>query len=130
MSFKGFAGKFVNEAKLNPNVGTFSYILHRITGIGLAIYLILHTWVLSSAQDGPAEFTHRLGSVQTPIFHFLELFLAVAVFFHLLNGLRVIVADFFPLTRRHKEMFWVVMVLFVAVMIWTVVAVLPKLTGH
>jgi succinate dehydrogenase / fumarate reductase cytochrome b subunit len=130
MSFKGFAGKFVNEAKLNPNIGTFSYVLHRITGIGLAIYLMLHTWVLSSAEEGPQEFTQRLGSVQTPIFHLLELLLGVAVFFHLLNGLRVVAADFFPLTRMHKQMFWVVMVLFVAVMIWMVVAVLPKLTGH
>jgi len=130
MSFKGFAGKFVDEAKLNPNVGTFSYILHRITGIGLAIYLIMHTWVLSSAQDGPQKFTERLGSVQTPLFHFLELFLSVAVFFHLLNGVRIVIADFLPLTRRHKELFWVVMALFITVMAWTIVTTLPKLLGH
>lgn len=130
MSFKGFAGIFVNEARLNPNIGTFSYVLHRLTGIGLAVYLIMHTWVLSSARSGPEAFTQRLGTVQTPLFHVLELLLAVGVFFHMLNGIRIIIADFFSATRRHKAIFWIVMILFVAVMTWTVISVLPKLFGH
>lgn len=130
MSFKGFAGKFVDEAKLNPNIGMFSYILHRITGIALAVYLIMHTWVLSSAQHSPEQFTERLGSVQTPLFHFLELFLIAAVFLHMFNGIRIIIADFFSMTRRHKMIQWVMVVLFIAVMVWGVVAVLPKLFGH
>jgi succinate dehydrogenase / fumarate reductase cytochrome b subunit len=130
MSFKGFAGKFVDEARLNPNVGTFSYVLHRITGIGLAVYLVMHTWVLSSARTSPQAFTDRLGSVQTPLFHFLELFLSVAVFFHMFNGLRIIIADFFAATRNHKLFFWLAMLLFAVFIAWNIVAVLPKLLGH
>jgi succinate dehydrogenase / fumarate reductase cytochrome b subunit len=130
MSFKGFAGKFVDEAKLNPNIGMFSYVLHRITGIGLAVYLIMHTWVLSSARHSPEQFTGRLGSVQTPIFHFLEIFLVAAVFLHMFNGIRIIIADFFSMTRRHRTIQWIMVVLFIAVMIWGVVAVLPRLFGH
>ena len=130
MSFKGFAGKFVDETKLNPSIGMISYVLHRVTGIGLAIYLIMHTWVLSSAGQGPEQFTERLGSVQTPLFHFLELFLSVAVFFHMLNGLRIIIVDFFSITRQHKVVFWIAAVLFVAAMAWNLAVVLPKLAGH
>jgi len=130
MSFKGFAGKFVDEARLNPNIGMLSYVLHRITGIGLAVYLIMHTWVLSSARQGSEQFSERLGAVQSPLFHFLELFLAVAVFFHMLNGVRIIISDFCSITRQHKVIFWIAAVLFVAAMVWSVAAVLPKLFGH
>ena len=130
MSFRGFAGKFVDETRLNPNIGMLSHVLHRITGIGLAIYLMMHTWILSSARQGPEQFSEQLSVVQSPLFHFLELFLSAAVFFHMLNGLRIITADFFSLTRRHKVIFWVVAVAFIALMAWNLAAVLPKLTGH
>jgi succinate dehydrogenase / fumarate reductase, cytochrome b subunit len=127
---RGIIHNLISETGLNPNIGTWSYLLHRITGIGLAVYLLMHTWVLSSAQSGPAAFNSRMESVQTPFFHFLELFLSVAVFWHLLNGIRITLADFFSWTRIHKPLFWIVVVLFVAVMSWNVVAVWPKLLGH
>jgi succinate dehydrogenase / fumarate reductase cytochrome b subunit len=127
MSFKGFAGKFVDDATRNPNVGNLAYILHRITGIGLAVYLIMHTWVLSSAQSGPSAFTDRLGVVQSPLFYFLELFLVVALFFHMLNGIRIIVADFFSATRQHKLLFWIVATLFVVLIAWNVAVVVPRI---
>jgi succinate dehydrogenase / fumarate reductase cytochrome b subunit len=130
MSFKGFAGKFVNEARLNPNVGTAAYVLHRITGIGLAVYLMLHTWVLSSARESADSFTHRLASVQSPVFHFLELFLTAAVFYHMLNGLRIIVADFFSATRQHKYLLWVVAVIFATMMVWSACVFIPKMLAH
>lgn len=127
---KNIISNLINETRLNPNIGTWSYVFHRITGIGLAVYLVMHTWVLSSARSGPEAFTDRLASVQSPLFHFLELFLSVAVFYHMLNGIRITVADFFSWTRIHKPMFWIVVVLFVAVMAWNVVAAWPKIFGH
>jgi succinate dehydrogenase / fumarate reductase cytochrome b subunit len=130
MSFKGFRGKFVKEARLNPNIGMLSHVLHRVTGIGLAVYLMMHTWVLSSVQQGQEQFNGQLEAVQSPVFHFLELFLSAAVFFHMLNGLRIIIADFFSMTRRHRMIFWVTVVVFAALMAWSLAVVLPKLTGH
>ncbi len=130
MSFQGFAGKFLSETRLNPNIGMLSYILHRVTGIGLAVYLIMHTWVLSSARQSPEGFTERLVAVQGPVFHFFELFLSAAVFFHMLNGLRIVIADFFTMTRKHKLLFWVIAAAFVALMAWNLAVVLPKMIGH
>ncbi len=126
MSFKRFADKFIDEARLNPNIGTLAYMLHRITGIGLAIYLILHTWILSSVQHGSEAFSEQLVTVQSPLFHILELFLIIALFFHMLNGLRIIIADFFSATRQHKLLFWIVAALFVALLAWSIAAVIPR----
>ncbi len=130
MSFDNLTGKLIDETRLNPNIGTFSYILHRITGIGLAVYLMMHTWVLSSARMSPDAFTKQLAAVQSPVFHFLELFLSVAVFWHMFNGLRITFADFFGWTRIHKVLFWIVVVAFVVMMSWNTIVVLPKLFAH
>ncbi len=116
----------IRDANLNKNIGSISYWLHRITGIGLAIYLLMHTFVLSSAISGPAEFNTRMGSVQNPFFAFLEIFLIAGVFIHMLNGLRITLADFFGWTRHHKSMFWIMAILFVALMIVTIMLILPK----
>ena len=81
------------ELRLNPNTGTFSWFLHRITGLLLLFYLFTHLWVLGSANKGMEMFNYRLASVQTPLFHFLEIGLILVVFYHsvlgFINGHRV-----------------------------------------
>lgn len=129
---KNFLGIYVDEARLNSNVGTFSYLFHRLTGVGLAIYLIMHTWVLSSAQDSPEKFDARLAFVQSPLFHVLEYGLMAVIFFHMINGIRIIITDFFGVTKSHKTLFWIGMILFVAVMVWFGMAMIPRIFagGH
>src|SRR4030067_853090 len=92
--FKGTA----EEVRLNPNIGTFSWFLHRISGVLLLIYLFIHLWVLGSAQSGTAAFDARLRMVQSPLFHFLEIGLVFVIFYHMINGLSITVMDFFNLS--------------------------------
>ncbi len=116
----------VDDIGLNKNIGNFSYWLHRITGIGLAIYLIMHTYVLSSAIHSPEEFTARMGQVQNPFFAVLEVFLIAGVFLHMLNGIRITITDFFNKSRSHKSLFWVVLVIFLILMAVTIYLQMPK----
>ncbi len=120
--FKGTA----EEVRLNPNVGTFAWFLHRITGILLLIYLFMHLWVLSSAQSGPGAFDTRLRMVQSPIFHFLEIGLVFVIFYHMINGLSITVMDFFNLSRRHKTLVTVSIAIFAVVAIIAVSVMLPR----
>ncbi|MEE8417152.1 MAG: succinate dehydrogenase, cytochrome b556 subunit, partial [candidate division Zixibacteria bacterium] len=76
----------MDEVKLNPNIGTWSWILHRISGLLLLFYLFTHLWVLGSANSGSEAFNARLQSVQTPLFHFLEIGLILVIFYHMVNG--------------------------------------------
>jgi len=124
----GIIGHYFKEINLNPNVGTWSWFLHRIAGVVLFLYLFPHFLVTSSyLLTGSAEgFSSWLLSVQTPLFHFLEIFLIGAVAFHLLNGLRLIVADFFFMTKQHKSLLWVAMIIFLFVMVLTVVLYIPR----
>ncbi len=120
--FKGTA----EEVKLNPNIGTFAWFLHRITGLLLLVYLFMHLWVLSSAQSGPEAFDARLRMVQSPLFHFLEIGLVFTIFYHMINGLSITVMDFFNLSRRHKALVTVSVAIFAVVAIIAVSVMLPR----
>jgi len=120
--FKGV----VEDANLNKNIGNFSYWIHRLSGIGLSIYLILHTFVLSSAISGPGSFSERMKVVQNPFFAVLEVFLIAGIFFHMLNGLRITITDFFGISGSHKALFWIVVILFLAFMVVSIILQWPK----
>jgi succinate dehydrogenase / fumarate reductase cytochrome b subunit len=120
--FKGTA----EEVKLNPNIGTFSWLLHRVSGILLLIYLFMHLWVLGSAQMGPNAFDARLRLVQSPIFHFLEIGLIFVIFYHMINGLSITVMDFFNLSRKHKTLVAVSVTLFTILAIIALSVMLPR----
>ncbi|MCX6827397.1 MAG: succinate dehydrogenase, cytochrome b556 subunit [candidate division Zixibacteria bacterium] len=116
-----------DDTIFNKNTGNFAYLFHRITGIGLVVYLLMHTYVLSSAISGKESFTKRMGMVQNPLFAILEVALVAGVFFHMLNGVRVSICDFFGLTRAHKLFFWIELALFVIIMVIAVVLQWPKM---
>jgi succinate dehydrogenase / fumarate reductase cytochrome b subunit len=129
-SKSGFFGKYAEEVRLNPNVGSWSWLLHRITGVILVIYLFMHLLALSSSTGGASKFNTWISSLQTPLTHVLEIGLAAVVAFHLLNGLRITVADFFFLTKPHKTIFWVAMVIFLIFMVITAVLFLGRAFSH
>jgi succinate dehydrogenase / fumarate reductase cytochrome b subunit len=127
MAFNNWFKNAYEDTFRNRNIGNFTYLFHRITGIGLVVYLLMHTYVLSSAISGKEDFSKRMGLVQNPFFAFLEIILVAGVFFHMLNGLRISICDFFGLARAQKLFFWIELVLFIAVMVITVILQLPKM---
>jgi len=50
--------------------------------------------------------------------------------FHLLNGLRITIADFFFATKEHKAIFWVEIAVFAFGMIITLMVFLPRIFSH
>ena len=126
----GFFKMYKDEVGLNPNVGTWSWLLHRITGVILVLYLFMHFFALSSSVGGEATFNNWLSNLQTPLTHLLEIGLVAVVAFHLLNGLRITIADFFFLTKPHKAIFWIAMVIFLIFMVITLVVFLGRAFSH
>jgi succinate dehydrogenase / fumarate reductase cytochrome b subunit len=86
--------------------GMTAWMLHRITGLALVFYIVLHIWVVSTLQIGPDTFQATMNFVSAPLFRFLEVGLLFCVIYHALNGLRVIAIDFFGATERHVALFW------------------------
>lgn len=68
-------------------------IAHRITGVGLALGLVLLTWWLLALASGPEAFASVHGIVDS-WFGALVLFIYTAVlFYHMGNGIRHLVWD-------------------------------------
>lgn len=90
------------------HTGTWAWILHRVTGVGLALYLLLHIWVTHSVAKGPAVFNATMKIMGHPVFKLAEVALLGAVLYHALNGLRVVMVDLgWCVTKAaHKRVFW------------------------
>jgi succinate dehydrogenase/fumarate reductase cytochrome b subunit len=64
--------------------------------------------------------------VQSPIFHFLEIGLVFVIFYHMINGLSITIMDFFNLSRRHKTLVTISVVIFAIVAILALNVMLPR----
>ena len=126
----GILKYYFDEWGLNSNIGTFSWLLQRFTGFILTLYLFMHILAVSSGLWGSETFNARLKMLQTPLTHFLEIFLLAAVAIHMLNGIRITIVDFFFLTKQHKTMFWIATAIFALFMVATLKVFLPLVFAH
>lgn len=71
------------------SVERYLYVLHRLTGLGLIFYLLLHIIETGQRMAGEATWSGLMALFATPLFKFLEYVLFIAFVFHALNGLRL-----------------------------------------
>ena len=68
-------------------------ILHRATGVGLTIGVLLLTWWVTAAAIGPGAYDQATDFIGSIIGQLFMLGFSVALFFHLCNGIRHLVWD-------------------------------------
>jgi len=111
--------------------GQWAFISHRVTGFLVFMFLMLHVVDVSLVQDKHLynEVHAVYGNVVLRLF---EVGLLFALVFHALNGLRIILIDFFPdAIRRDKALFGVVVFLTLAAGIPGGYVILrPFIEGH
>ena len=94
--------------------GQWSWALHRITGIGVIFFLFVHIADTALVVVGEETYNRVVGAYHHPIVRLLEIGLAAMVLFHALNGLRIILIDFFPrLADWHRQLFGAVVGLYI-----------------
>jgi succinate dehydrogenase / fumarate reductase cytochrome b subunit len=71
----------------------YLYSLHRITGLGLLLYLAMHVVLTSSRALGQGAWEEAMGRVSGPLFVIGEYLVFVAFAFHAINGLRLALAE-------------------------------------
>lgn len=112
----------------NYRTGMTAYLFHRISGVALAFYLVMHIMVISSAMvGGKSAFDALLGLLQTPLFVVLDLGLIAAIVFHGFNGVRLILFDLGIGVRSQKQLFWAVIAVSVVAMALATWASLPHI---
>lgn len=72
----------------------YLYILHRISGLALLLFLTAHVFVTSSRLFGEAAWERVMSMTHHPAVKVLEYLVYVAFVFHALNGLRLVLIEF------------------------------------
>ena len=92
--------------------GMWSWVLHRITGATIFFFLFVHVLDTALVRVSPQAYNEVIETYKTPIVGLMEMGLVVAVVYHALNGIRVILIDFWQHGAKYQR-----------VMLWGVVAV-------
>jgi succinate dehydrogenase / fumarate reductase cytochrome b subunit len=78
----------------NRQLGSWAFIVNRLSALGLTFYLGLHLTVLNRIAQGTQAYNDFVASAQTPWIRVGEVILIAAIVFHGLNGLRLILHAF------------------------------------
>ena len=98
--------------------GMWSWVLHRITGAAIYFFLLVHVLDTSLVRLSPEAYNAVIGAYKTPIMGLGEVALVGAIGYHALNGLRIILVDFWSKgTKYQRQLFWGVLGLWVILMI-------------
>ena len=82
----------------------FAYIVHRLSGIGLALFLPLHFWVLAMAVTNPKQLDGFLALTDTTIVKLAEFGLVFLLAVHMFGGLRLMAFEWLPWKPQHKTL--------------------------
>ena len=94
-------------------IGQWSWAAHRITGLGVAAFLFGHIIDTFGVGIGPEFYDETIALYQQWWFKPFEVLLIGAVLYHALNGLRIILFDFWPnLALKQREFAIAELVLF------------------
>lgn len=98
--------------------GMWSWVLHRITGATVFFFLFVHVLDTALVRVSPQAYNEVIETYKTPIVGLMEIGLVAAVLFHALNGIRVILIDFWQHGPRYqKQMLAVAVGIFLLVFI-------------
>jgi succinate dehydrogenase / fumarate reductase, cytochrome b subunit len=111
--------------------GQIAWMLHRVTGVGVFLFLALHTANIflmafpSHVFNSTLEFYHDVLGKLLIVFG-----LYLGVLYHALNGIRVIVVDFVPGASKYQAPLWrIQLVFFLVVYLPSAAVMLARMFG-
>lgn len=98
--------------------GMWSWVMHRITGVLTFFFLFVHVLDTALVRVSPNTYNQVIETYKTPIVNLMEVGLVGAVLYHALNGIRVMLVDFWSKGPKfQKPMLWTIVGVWVVVMI-------------
>lgn len=107
-----------NVVRYKKFSGSWAWLLHRITGLGLTAYILVHINTLSSLQEGPEAFNAKMQVFMQPHWIFAAWILFGLVLYHTLNGIRIVIIDFGKGAKYHKQLLYGAVAIGLIVFLW------------
>ncbi|HEX7780144.1 MAG TPA: succinate dehydrogenase, cytochrome b556 subunit [Vicinamibacterales bacterium] len=96
--------------------GMLAWAFHRISGVAIWLFLVLHIVDIFLVGAAPDVYDTLLGFYATPVGIIMEWLLGAAVLYHALNGLRIVIMDFWPpMAHYHRQLWYASWAVFFAV---------------
>jgi fumarate reductase subunit D len=83
-----------NDQRARSHPAYWAFLMHRLSGLGLAVFLPLHFWALGQALRGAAALEGFLRFADRPVFKFAEWGLVVLLALHMMGGVRLLLIEF------------------------------------
>ncbi len=108
-------------------LGMWAFWLHRLSGLAIVFYLMMHVLVISTVVGGTGNFDAAMTTLKAPIFVLLEMGLLACILIHGFNGVRIVLFDLGYGVKKQKEIFIGLMVLAVIPFVIGFIIALPHI---
>ncbi len=109
----------------------WSWVAHRITGVSIFFFLFAHVIDTAMVRVSPETYNIAVETYKNPIVGVMEIGLVAAVLFHALNGIRIVLVDFWSNGPRYqRQMTYGAGVIFLVLFVPFVIRHLTNVFGH
>lgn len=122
---------FMEGLRYRGREGQWSWILHRLTGLGVFFFLALHIFDIYLIMFGPDLFNTLAAIYHHPVARVGHIFLFFSLLWHGFNGARITLLDFMPrLWKYQRQAVLVQVLLFLVVFVGSTVAIVISILDH
>ncbi len=93
-----------NDYRSRNHPAWWAFLVHRLSGLALALFLPFHFWALGQALQGAARLDSLLRWTEQPLVKFAETMLVLLLAAHLTGGLRLLALEFLPWRDWQKSL--------------------------
>jgi fumarate reductase subunit D len=93
-----------NDFRARHHPAYWAFLVHRISGVALALFLPIHFWALAQALEGEARLDSFLRWTDQPFVKAGEVALVFLLAAHMAGGLRLLALEFLPWPEWQKSL--------------------------
>ncbi len=86
--------------------GMIAWAFHRISGLAIWVFIVLHVFDIWLSGANPTLYGDLLVIYGSAPGRVGEMLLGAALLYHALNGLRIVIMDFWPAMTRYHAVLW------------------------
>jgi fumarate reductase subunit D len=96
--------KRTNDFRARNHPAYWAFLVHRFSGLALALFLPVHFWALGHAIEGEASLNGFIAITDQPLFKFGEWGLVILLAAHMAGGIRLLLIEFGRWTGLRKDL--------------------------
>jgi fumarate reductase subunit D len=93
-----------NDWRARSHPAWWAFLVHRVSGVLLTLFLPLHFWTLATALEGEAALQSALAWTEQPLVKAGEVLLVLLLAAHLTGGARILMLEFLPWRDWQKSL--------------------------